>query len=221
MFSLLPDFRSQHQELIGDMKGHDPIGLQVAAIKLERLAGEQVNRDSIAGEGVNHQNVILLWRFIGEREAGVTGHDLHPGGCLTQIGKQIARNGLYCWIDFIKTKDVAFAAISGESAGAKPDNSHTPRPRSAAEIERQANPGIVSIVTCGPHAALRSINLGAVLDGAVIKSAGHPAAMSDSLGHAQGAVEAARLQHGVLPVILDLVMNKVTSSYCGRNPEYE
>src|SRR5205085_482911 len=105
--------------------------------------------------------------FTGEREAGVTGHNLNLGRCFSQIGKQIARNRLYCWIDFIKTKDVAFAAISGESASSKPDNSHTPQPLSAAEIERQANPGVVSIVTCGPHAELRGINLGAVFDGAV------------------------------------------------------
>src|SRR2546422_266439 len=75
------------------------------------------------------------------------------------------------------------------------------------------------IVSCGPHTELRTINLSAVLDGAVIKPADHMATLPDGLGHAQSAVEAARLQHGVLLVILDLVMNQIPGTCCGRSPE--
>src|SRR5437763_16171128 len=76
------------------------------------------------------------------------------------------------------------------------------------------------IISCGPQTELRTVNLSAGLDGAVIEPVDHMATLPDGLGHAQSAVEAARLQHSVLLVILDLNVNKVACSYYGHRPEY-
>ena len=57
------------------MDGQHPVRLQVAPVQLEGFASEQVDRDGVAGEGVDRQEIELAAGLLFEREAGIAGND--------------------------------------------------------------------------------------------------------------------------------------------------
>ena len=57
-----------------------PAGGEPAPVEIERLGGEQVDRDGVAGEGVEHDHVeaLLSRAFLPEQvQPAVTEHHLH------------------------------------------------------------------------------------------------------------------------------------------------
>ena len=52
--------------LVGDVEGEDAVGGQVLEVELERLGGEQVERDGVAGEGIDGEDVEALGLIGGE-----------------------------------------------------------------------------------------------------------------------------------------------------------
>ena len=65
------DLRCEVEVLVGDMEGEDAAGGEVNLVEGHGLRGEQVERDGVAGEGVDDQDVEPLWRLGGEGGAGV------------------------------------------------------------------------------------------------------------------------------------------------------
>src|SRR6516225_1372784 len=85
MVSLLLYHWSQVEELIGDMEGNDASGCEVPLVQLQGLTGQKVDRNSIAGERVHRQNVILLIWFLRERHPSVAGNDFNGCSRLAEI----------------------------------------------------------------------------------------------------------------------------------------
>src|SRR5579875_517773 len=85
--------------LVGDVEGQDAAGSEVTAVKGEGFAREEMRRDAVAGEGVDHEKVEGLWGFGGEGEAGVAGHDVDGGGGVASVGKEVRGDPGDEWID--------------------------------------------------------------------------------------------------------------------------
>src|SRR6185503_8948109 len=65
------DDRNQIEITIGDVKGDDAAGFHVPAIDRQRLVGQEVDGDRIAGEGVYRQQIEALRRLTLEIEPGI------------------------------------------------------------------------------------------------------------------------------------------------------
>ncbi len=49
----------------------------MTAVKLNGFRRKQMDRDGVSGERIQHQNVIVLWRFRSQREARIAWNDLN------------------------------------------------------------------------------------------------------------------------------------------------
>lgn len=74
------DDRCEIQIAVRDMHSQDPVGLQVFPIEAKRLRCEEMNRNGIAGEGIDHKDVEALRNLLFERKASVTERDIDVGG---------------------------------------------------------------------------------------------------------------------------------------------
>src|SRR5262245_23350826 len=119
----------------------------MALIDSHRLAGKEVNGNSISGKSIDGQNVVLLRLLRRHRQPGIAGDNFNRGRGLASIGEKIARDGLDQRVDVIKTEDVALASVCRKRTGAQPDHGYAPRLVAAAEIQGQYQDGIGSIVS--------------------------------------------------------------------------
>ena len=60
------DFGLEIDVLIGDVEGEDSAGSEVALVERDGLRGEQMQRNGVAGECVDDEDVELLRGFGGE-----------------------------------------------------------------------------------------------------------------------------------------------------------
>ena len=70
--------------MIGDMKGEDAAGNEVTLVERDSLRGEQMERNGVAGECIDDENVEVLRGFGGERGAGVAFDDIDRGSAIRE-----------------------------------------------------------------------------------------------------------------------------------------
>ena len=56
---------------VGNVHGQDAVGPQMSKVKLKSFDGQQVNRNGVAGEGIDGQEIKLLRWLAFQREARV------------------------------------------------------------------------------------------------------------------------------------------------------
>jgi hypothetical protein len=59
-------FGGEVEVLVGDVEGDDAGGCEVSAVELDCLGGEQVERDGVAGEGIDGEDIEVLCGFVRE-----------------------------------------------------------------------------------------------------------------------------------------------------------
>ena len=112
----------QLQVAVRYMQGDDAAGFEPRQIAGERLAREQMHRDRIGGEGVEHDQVVALRRRR-QREPPVAGHDfrVRRAGREEAEALRIARDADHFRIDLEERPVLAVAPVAGEAPGAEPD----------------------------------------------------------------------------------------------------
>jgi len=116
------DGRFEIDVAVGDVEGEDSARREMAAVELEGFAGEQVDGDGVAREGVDDEHVEVLRRFMGQGVAGVSDDDIDLGAGVADIGEDVAGNGDHGGIDVVEGDVVAGAAVSGDGSGAEADD---------------------------------------------------------------------------------------------------
>ena len=114
--------RDQVEEAIGDMERDDAVGLQVAQIRLERLARDEVHRNRVAREGVDREHVEALRRLALERETRVTQRGLGARGAVAEKAELAARDLDDVRVDVVEAVAVARAPVRGDGARAQADH---------------------------------------------------------------------------------------------------
>src|SRR3989449_3128432 len=156
-----------------------------------------MNGDGVSGEGVDGENIELLWRLVFERKPRVAQDDVHFGGSFAQVSEGSLGDRHDLWIDLVKAEDVAGLAVGGERAGAQPDYAGALRP-SAAETKSKTHARVRPVVRGRLKAPGRIRVLRAVLDAAVQKTDILFSCTLRVVFHTQGAVEVAGHQDGIL-----------------------
>src|SRR5579863_1780986 len=95
--------RGEIDVAVGDVKGKDSVGGEVATIESESLGGEQVDGDGVAGKGVDDQDIKALGLFAGQRGTGIAFHDVDCGGGVTDIAEDVSGNGGDSGVDVVET----------------------------------------------------------------------------------------------------------------------
>jgi len=62
----LGDLGREVQILIGDVEGDDAVGREVFLVECDGLGREEMQWNSVAGEGIDDKDVELLRNFAGE-----------------------------------------------------------------------------------------------------------------------------------------------------------
>ena len=171
------DGRAEIHMLIGDVEGDDAAGREVAAIERQRLGGEQMKRDGVAGERIDDEHIKVLRGLMLERGAGVARDHVHLGAGFADVGEDVASDGLDGGVDFVVADVVAGLAVGGDRSGAKADDADVARAEGtvgakAAEAQGVADAGIGRVVGGGSVAQfIGAEDLGSMLDGAVEQGA--------------------------------------------------
>src|SRR5580700_7691579 len=174
------------------MEGENAAGGEMTAVNGHALRGEQVERDGVAGEGVDSENVEALRIFRGKRKAGIAFGDGDVGLRLAKPGEKILRDERDGGIDFVEMDAVAGLAVGGEGSGAESDDADVARAALAAILKREADAGVVGVVGCGGLAKRGGEPLRAVNDVAVDEFAhGLGLGWIVGFGDAESAVEIA------------------------------
>src|SRR4051812_29701958 len=94
----------------------------MAAVEGEGLRGEEMERDGVAGEGVDDEHVEFLRAFTGQGGAGVAGNDVDVRAGFADVGEDVAGDGFDSGVDLVEADAVAGTAVSGDGPGAEADD---------------------------------------------------------------------------------------------------
>ncbi len=108
---------------VGDVHQDHAARRQPRQIAAQRLAREQVHRDRVGGERIEHDQVELL-RRRGKRQPRIAEHDRRRGAQLGQEAEhaRIAREPHHFRIDLEEGPALAVVPMAGEAAGPEPDD---------------------------------------------------------------------------------------------------
>ena len=120
------------------MEGEDAVGGEVFFVERDGLGSEQVQRDGVAGEGVDGEDVELLRSFASKRGAGVAFGEGDLRSRVAEVGEEVLRDGEDERVDLVEADAVARAAVGGERAGAEADDADVARD---GRRSRSAEPG--------------------------------------------------------------------------------
>ena len=115
------DDRAEIEIIVADVDRDGAILAHVAKVNLHRLAGEQMGRHRVSAEGIQHQHIELLRRFIFQRKPRVTGNHLDLGSTVGQKREVIFRKFDHCGIYLIEPIIVGGASVDGDRASAHSD----------------------------------------------------------------------------------------------------
>ena len=121
------DRRPQGDMTIRDVKGQNAARVQMFSIDGQRLGGEEVDRNGVARECVDNEDVEVLRGFASKGRARIPFHDLHLGGRIADVGEGVLRDGDYRRIDVVEADVVAGTPVSGDGSGAKADDADVAR----------------------------------------------------------------------------------------------
>src|SRR5260370_27774007 len=94
--------------------------------------------DGVAGEGIDGEDVELLWGFARERGAGVAVGDGELRGRVAEVGEEVLRDGLDQRVDLVETDVVAGVSVGSKRSCAEADNADVACARAAAEAQSEA-----------------------------------------------------------------------------------
>ncbi len=174
-------------------------------VQRERLRGDEMHWDGVARERVQHDHVVPLRRLGGQRHASIARHHFDAGGRVANVREEVSRHRLDGRIDVIKANHVAWTAVGRHRAGAESDHSDAARAIAAAEIHREADAGVSSVIRRWNLVQILAENFLPVLDDAVVERANDrvPVGVLD-LRHVQDAIEVSRPRESVLAVVMNL-----------------
>ena len=117
------DDRRQIEVLIGEVDEQHAAGLQPAHVELEGFAGQQMHRDGVGAEGIQHEQVVAGIGGVLEQEPSVPDGDGDARGRLGQIWEQLGvlRDVDDDGIDLVEGVGIGRPAIRGERAHAEAD----------------------------------------------------------------------------------------------------
>lgn len=173
----------------------------MTTVKSDGLGREQMQRNGVAGEGVNNEDIEILWRLTGQRGARVTGSEAERGGRVAQVREQVLRDGENHRVDLVKAHAVPRASIGSKRPGTQSDHADIFGPdritiTSAAETQSETHTGVVGVVGGWDPGEARGKDLRAMLDSPIEQHAHGIAAMWPyRLLYPESAVEVSHLQH--------------------------
>ena len=197
------DHRVEVEVAVRDVHGDGAVRLEVALVVVEGLEGQEVHRDGVAAEGVQHDDVVLLVRFAFHREAGVAHHELRLGLRILQVGEGARREPGHVVVDLVEAEGVARAAPGGEGAAAEADGADASSAAGLVRAEEAADAAGRRIVAARVGAllgvdVLQAVDGRAVLQGQVVRAGDFGVVVIDlehaveTAGHAQRAAERGR-----------------------------
>ena len=139
---------SKVHELIRNVKGQYPSRRKMAAIDSDSLAGQEVHRNRITRECVDHKNIEVLWRFVFESQSSIAKCDAGLCGTVGEVSElplgDVNNLGVY----FIKTHLSSGFTIGGNNTGAEPDDTDGKRLFKALALQRngKADPRSFAVI---------------------------------------------------------------------------
>ena len=138
--------------------------LQMPEEELKSFARQQMDRNRIAGECIDRQDIEALHRLAFQRQACIAHGDFDLARCVFQIGEIRIGNLQHDRIDFVDVDRIAGAPVTGKSASAKADHADTLRHALIARQHCFADAGRRAIIGGLFAASFLCSDLRAVLD---------------------------------------------------------
>jgi len=89
------------------MHSQNAAWVQMTTVKLNGFRSKQVDRDGVPGERIQHQNVVVLWRFSRQREARIAWNDLNLRFGFPDIAEYVTGDRHNLGIDIVEL-DIRF-----------------------------------------------------------------------------------------------------------------
>src|ERR1700693_1429635 len=103
------------------MHRKNPAGLKLPEVNREAFAREQMNRDSVAGEGVHGDHIVILRRLPLHRQPRIAHQYLMIALAIVEESEPTGRDLKIERVDLIDAKEIARPAIAERHACAQSD----------------------------------------------------------------------------------------------------
>jgi hypothetical protein len=145
---------------IADVKGNDPVRLDMLHVDLETLPSEQVYGDRVTAEGIDRKNVELLMYAAGKltlhHDAGIAQIDVDVRATLPRVfpeGEIPARQFDDERINLVKPQVVAISGVTGQGSRAQTDDTESNRLLTGQilrmVLDSYSNPALPGVVRSG------------------------------------------------------------------------
>src|SRR5260370_28356191 len=94
-------------------------------IGVKGLTRQQMDRDGIAREGVDHEDIEALWGFPFQRQPPIAQPNLVRSGRIGKVGEMAACQIRHSWVEFVEPIIVARSGVSGQRTGSEADHANT------------------------------------------------------------------------------------------------
>ncbi len=182
------------------MQQQQPARCQTAPVDVGALAGEQVERNGIAGECVNGNEVVLTGLARGEfalqLHARVAQHGFSPRFRVAQERKPAMRERIHIGVDFIEAKCIAGAPPRRQRPRAQPNYSDSPI-GTLQRVERDRHAAVRPIIRSRPL-SLRAFQILKPVPSAPMPQLPKLPIAVTALDHTQNSVEVPRAGNGWL-----------------------
>ena len=131
-----------------------PPGFQPVAVQRHRLTREEMHRDRVAVEGVDHQHVVAPLGSALQEQPAITERHFDGRGRILDEAELSMRSGDDRIVDLVKAVAVAGLAVGGNRAGAQADCAHLDRPV-GQRAQQPADAGANTVVAGAGAAARR------------------------------------------------------------------
>ncbi len=164
----------QIDEPVADVEQEHAVRPQMPAIDGDRLAREKMQRDGVAGEGVDHEHAEGVRLLSFEHEARVAQRDGDVRAAVGEVGELRLREIDHLRIDLVEPECVAALSVRGQRARAQSHEAHGERlslRKLALPPDRKGHAGCRTVIGERFAAAIEREILRSMLDAAVLHDA--------------------------------------------------
>src|SRR5919112_921404 len=124
VLSHVPKHGLQVQVPVGDVHEQDPVLLKLVEVQVDGLPRHQVNGYRVRGEGVRHDDPVLLVGSFGQGEAGVAQYHFVLARTVAQVGEEalIARYVLDQGVYLVEGHLLSGLVVAGHGTRAQADD---------------------------------------------------------------------------------------------------
>src|SRR5208337_2392528 len=136
----------------------------MAKVQLKSLASQQMNRDRVAGEGIHHEHLESLWRFLLQGQSRITQDDVDLRFRVAEKAEILIRDLHNHRIDLIKLIAITRSSIGCKRASPESDHSHLQRGCDSRRLQGYPDAGVWTVIGGGLVSAGRRKELQPVID---------------------------------------------------------